>query len=121
MFHLGYLAFMLIDPDAPGGLVEMPLAGLATCAVAFALNHGYSLYHNIRADRAGRPNLAVLMFLPYARVVPMHFVILAGDRIVGPGAALLLLLFVGLKTLADVVMHVVEHYVLRAGPRPAGA
>jgi len=119
MFHVGYLAFLVIDSKAPGGHIEVSVAGLAICGLVFALNHGYSLYHNIRIDRAGKPNLAVLMFLPYARVVPMHFVILAGDRVVGPGAGLLLLLFVGLKTLADVVMHVVEHYVLRSGPRPA--
>jgi hypothetical protein len=119
IFHVGYLAFMLIDTKSPGGLIEVPVIGLLLCGLVFAANHGYSLVHNIRLDRAGRPNLGVMMFLPYARIVPMHFVILAGDRVVGPGAGLLLLLFVGLKTLADVVMHVVEHFVLRSGPRPA--
>jgi hypothetical protein len=46
------------------------------------------------------------MFTPYVRIVPMHLTILLGATL-GSGKGLLL--FGVLKTLADVVMHVIEH------------
>lgn len=47
------------------------------------------------------------MFYPYARIFPMHLTILLGATTGVP-----LLMFLVLKTIADGVMHVVEHRVL---------
>ena len=67
------------------------------------------------ADLESCPNLGTLMFMPYARVIPMHLTIIFGTQI-GDGAVWL---FVLLKTGADVVMHKVEHHVLqRARKQP---
>jgi hypothetical protein len=52
------------------------------------------------------------MFLPYARILPMHLTILLGDQ-PGAGDANAVLAFGALKTVADVLMHQVEHRVLR--------
>jgi hypothetical protein len=46
------------------------------------------------------------MFFPYARIIPMHIVLLTYGVVVKEGA---LIIFLGLKILADVLMHVVEH------------
>lgn len=138
-FHLIYLIFITMDSKMQRVPLGLGWQEVLVCAV-FAANHAYSLACNIRADRAGRPRLDVLFWLPYARIVPMHVTIifaphltaafavtverlretdpqlLLGGRITGAAAALVLLL--GLKTLADVVMHVVEHRALRgSAPR----
>jgi hypothetical protein len=110
-FHAVYLVFVLAD-RRDGGALGAPLA-LALCALAFLVNHAYSLAHNIAADRRGKPNLGSMMFLPYARILPMHLTIIFGGLL--GGSALAWWLFTGLKTAADVVMHVAEHHVLRKG------
>ncbi len=116
-FHAVYYVFVVIGPAASGN-AQVPLAGLALCAIAFAINHGYSLAHNIRNDRRGTVNLGTLMMLPYGRIIPMHVTIIAGGTF-APSPPLLLL-FIGLKTGADLVMHVVEHHVLRRGASQDG-
>lgn len=51
------------------------------------------------------------MTLPYYRIIPMHATIILGGAFFGGTIALLL--FVVLKTIADVTMHTVEHHALR--------
>jgi len=110
IFHAVYLVFVAFGPQR-GGELGSPL-GYVVCALVFAANHGYSLLHNLRRDAQGRPNIGTLMFLPYARILPMHLTILAGGALFG--GAFAFFLFGILKTLADVVMHAIEHYVLGA-------
>ena len=109
-FHVGYLVFLSVAPSKAGTLAA-PAAYLL-CGAAFAFNHIYSLRHNIAKDAAGRPNIGTLMFLPYARTVPMHVTICTGFLFhPGPYG---LLFFGVLKTAADALMHTVEHHVLKA-------
>ena len=110
IFHAGYLAFLL----ASAPRADRPLAAVLAIAagtLAFLVNHAYSMVHNIERDRRGRPNIGTMMFLPYARIVPMHLVIVGGGLLFG--GALAWWLFAALKTAADVLMHVVEHHALR--------
>lgn len=112
-FHFGYFMFLVFSGQrADTG----PLGGYLLCALVFAVNHGYSLRQNVRRDALGRPNLGTLMFLPYARIVPMHLTIISGGLFFGGAGAFAL--FGALKIAADVVMHSVEHYVLAAGGAP---
>jgi hypothetical protein len=106
-FHLAYLVFLL-SPKGGGGVG--PATGLALCALVFALNHGYSMLHNIRRDARGKPNLGTLMFMPYMRIFPMHLLILLGASVAATPAHFAL--FVCLKILADVAMHTAEHHAL---------
>ncbi len=106
LFHILYLAF--VKPAAFPAL----LSPLVLCAAAFVLCHVYSLWQNIGRDRVAGAHFATLFWLPYARVIPMHFTIIFGKQI---GAERGLLLFLVLKTFADLVMHAVEHHVLRRG------
>lgn len=53
------------------------------------------------------------MFLPYARILPMHLAFVGGAA---SGGALALLFFSVLKTGADALMHVVEHRWLQSAP-----
>src|SRR6185369_12637722 len=93
-------------------------APVPATAASFAVSHRKSFQQNLEADARGRPNVGVLMFLPYARILPMHFTIILGHAIGGNGAATVLL-FSALKTGADVLMHYVNHSALQRSQSPA--
>ena len=116
-FHLVYLVFLA---TISAGLEWWDWLGLAPLGVSFAWNHRASYQRNIEADRRGTPNIGTLMFLPYARIIPMHITIILGAAL-GGHSVLAVLLFGGLKTLADVLMHHVEHRVLQRSREPATA
>ncbi len=87
-------------------LLFVPLVG-----VVFFISHLFSfLYYRNRIPKK-KPNIMVMMLFPYARVIPMHAAImLAGFSLVGnSGQGFALVIFLLLKTMADVVMHAVEH------------
>jgi len=102
-FHAGYLVFLLAD--LRGGQ-PFP-AWFWVCTAGFAANHLWSYRYNRDLDRQGTPNIGTLMFTPYIRIVPMHLTIIFGGLLAHTNAGLLL--FGALKTVADVVMHAVEH------------
>jgi hypothetical protein len=108
-FHVIYLVFIVFAGNRSHALG--PVSGYVLCALVFAANHAYSLTQNIRADARGKPNIGTMMFLPYARILPMHATILAGGTLAATGSNAFFL-FAGLKIVADVVMHSVEHYAL---------
>lgn len=83
-----------------------------------AMSHAASYRQNVEADLRGRPNLGVLLFLPYLRVLPMHIAIIFGATR-GQGGVATLLLFSALKTAADVCMHSAEHAMLQRGAAQA--
>lgn len=118
-FNAGHLTFLVQSFDASLH------AGVIGCALGFAANHLYSLAYNVRVDRRRKPNIGNLMFMPYLRIFPMHITLIIGGALMqdspgGLGLALATLLFVSLKTAADVAMHVAEHRTL-AGPSRTNA
>jgi hypothetical protein len=113
-FHFGYLVFLV---QRFSQLNAWDWLGLGALAISFAWNHRFSYEQNVEADRRGTPNIGTLMFLPYARIVPMHLTILLGGAMAGDGPAVVLI-FGALKTAADVLMHYVEHRILQRGTAP---
>ena len=101
IFHAAYAAFILSEgrPYWP----DVLLSGMA-----FFANHLFS--YVVNRNRAGRriPNIGSMMFFPYVRIIPMHLFIVLGAFFAGPHVALVFFLL--LKTLADQVMHAIEHY-----------
>jgi hypothetical protein len=109
MFHLVYLVFIFADErNVLGSDVYLILV----CIAAFLVNHWYSYAEHREMDATRKPNIGTIMLFPYARIVPMHLTIIAGGTF-SHGSTALLLLFLGLKTLADVVMHKIEHAAWR--------
>lgn len=115
-FHLAYLAVLVSqtrDALAPGTAGEAALMTMHDLAWAIAAGavfvfSGYAAWRrNVALDARGKPNIGSLMFLPYLRVVPMHFMIGAA---VGGGFDSLLL-FGALKTAADVAMQWAERKI----------
>jgi hypothetical protein len=110
-FHFCYFIFLI---GLASNLSWVDWAGVAVASVAFAYNHYESYRRNIEADAEGTPNIGTLMFLPYLRIIPMHLTIIIGGAIMQSHAsAWAVLLFGGLKTFADVAMHIVEHRILQ--------
>jgi len=107
-FHFGYAVFLMVL--ARFRLADLPWIALAV--IGFVLSHERSFRENLARDLAGCPNIGTLMFLPYARVVPMHLVIIAGAGFIGGSSKIVLIGFAALKTGADLLMHHVEHRVL---------
>jgi hypothetical protein len=101
-FHVGYMVFLRQQRPLPADRFVPVLI----CVGIFALNHLYSFLRNLESDRRQQRNLGTVMSFPYARIIPMHLTIIAGATV---GAPSLLLLFLILKTVADLVMHVIEH------------
>lgn len=129
LFHVVYLVFLLIytttgtaladahdSGAAMGGLGPLDPLLLAALGLGFVYSHAASHREHRAADLAGRPNIGTLMFLPYARVLPMHLMIIGGVLFSGePG----IWLFGTLKTFADLLMHRVErHLALQVGAPP---
>ena len=114
-FHLGYLVFLTAETKVAGGF---PLFYVLVCIGAFYLNHWFSYRYNREQEQDRVPNIGSIMFFPYIRIIPMHLMIVAGVSVFG-GSAGALIVFLLLKTAADVAMHVVEHTMARAAARRA--
>ncbi len=108
-FHLIYF-FIL------AGTARIPvrnIAAVALCVAIFLGNHFFSLLYNLRADLSRKPNIGTVMFFPYARIIPLHLTIIFGSFLIRGAAGLVFFLI--LKTVADLIMHGIEH------ARPAAA
>jgi len=109
-FHLFYLVFLVTHPGPRG---VFTIAGIVLCILAFYFNHRFSYYYNRERELEGVPNIGNIMFFPYARILPMHLTIILGGLSHGDNR-LALLIFLLLKSAADVVMHLVEHAMARS-------
>jgi hypothetical protein len=108
-FHFVYmiflLSFTLTDAISFGRLVSVGSIVFAACI--FFVNHMFSYFYNRKHDTK-KQNIGSIMFFPYARIIPMHLTIIFG-MFLGPAS---IVLFLILKTVADLIMHVVEHRML---------
>lgn len=119
LFHAGYLVFLTRE-HAVAGAVDV--LALIACGISFALSQRQAWAVQHAADLRGCPNLGTLTFLPYLRIVPMHAAIIFGTNFGDSGEASIVLLFVGLKTAADVGMDVVDRRLaMRAAERVGAA
>jgi hypothetical protein len=108
-FHFVYFGFLSAGRGQGTGLPEgKALVAVVLCVLVFLVNHAFSYRHNRERDAARVPNIGTVMFFPYARIIPMHLTIIFGSLLAGDSQAVLVL-FLGLKTVADFIMHAVEH------------
>lgn len=119
IFHVVYAVFLFgfLFENGPGafdGATDYGWGWLLLGILGFLAGHAFSFRTNVAADLRGCPNLGTMMFLPYARIIPMHLTMILG---MGWGSQRSsLLLFLVLKTIADWLMHVVEHRALQSSP-----
>lgn len=113
-FHLVYFVFVITVMNTDGDVEARAWWALVGGVVVFAINHFFSYVQNRDLDERGKPNIGTMLFLPYARILPMHLLIVMGAAF-GGGSRTALASFIFLKTIADAIMHVVEHRALRKG------
>lgn len=111
-FHGFYLVFIFQGDNSE---LDGSMLFIGLCAVVFLVNHWYSYSQTREQDAERKPNIGTIMLFPYARIVPMHLTIILGGTMSGT-STFALLLFLGLKTAADVVMHKIEHYGWKTVP-----
>jgi hypothetical protein len=113
IFHAVYFGFLAARwPD------QQTWLWIAAAGLPFLVQQHMAYNQTIDVIRAGRPNIGTLMFLPYARVIPMHVTILFGATSADQHSGLWIGLFTLMKTAADLVMNAVENRVLaRAAAR----
>jgi putative flippase GtrA len=104
-FHLFFLVFMLIFHRS---IAPADLIGIVIGIIVFGFNHRYSFQQNLEKDSSRKPKIEILMFFPYARIVPMHIIIIIGTLFLEQISGVLLF-FLLLKTGSDIVMHMVDH------------
>ena len=107
-FHLAYAAF-LFGRHGLGHLDGWMPWMIAGNVAMFAATHAWPLVASGGQDYRGKPNLGVLMFYPYVRILPMHLAIILGTAFTSA-----LPIFIVLKTGADLGMHAIEHRLFRS-------
>jgi len=113
-FHLVYALFLWsltrhgMHGMAAYHVSPLDLAFMAAIAISFILTHRATYQRIMAADQQARPNIGGVMFLPYLRILPMHLTIILG---VAAGYTGGVMLFAGLKMLADVLMHWIEYRI----------
>ena len=107
-FHAAYAVFLW--QEMPLDMIQQGTAAMMiVCLSAFVFSHSFSLSQNMTKDfKDKKPNLGTLMFYPYMRILPMHLTIIFGSM-----SGLGMVIFMGLKTLADLGMHMVEHHLFQ--------
>ncbi|WP_456374998.1 DUF6498-containing protein [Thiolapillus sp.] len=109
LFHAVYLVFLFsgIGGDQPEFFAPGPLLII----LLFLINHAWSFFYNRRREAESVPNIGTLMFLPYARILPMHLTLVFGGVFIS--GKFWLVVFLLLKTLADLIAHAAEHSLRR--------
>lgn len=110
--HVLYLGLMVESLPAIGA---RDWALFALAGSAFWLGHRRSHQLNVQADTRLVHRIGTLVFLPYARVLPMHLCIGLASGAAIAASLPAVLGFSALKTAADAFMHVYEHRLLQRG------
>jgi hypothetical protein len=100
-FHAIYALFLLTNAGSVNVLY------ILTGGLIFVVDHFFSFRYNRKRDEKKKRNIGTLMFFPYARIIPMHLVIVFYGVFLSGGGPLIA--FLGLKTAADALMHIIEH------------
>jgi len=102
IFHLVYFVFLLVFSAMRG----VDLLGVLIASSIFIVNHYYSHKVNLEDDKRKLKHIVSLMFHPYVRIIPMHLTIILAFIFSG---TIGLIIFMSLKTIADLISHIIEH------------
>jgi len=105
-FHLVYAFFLIFLIRTQ----DIQIASIGLGGAIFFVDHFFSFLHNKKTDDKTNPNIGKIMFSPYARIIPMHLIILFGAGLfLNSQNQLLLIFFLLLKTAVDIIMHIKKH------------
>jgi hypothetical protein len=114
LFHLAYYSFIV--GEGLFGVVDFADPGIWYSCGFFFVNHLFSFLYYHHRVREGEDFMNTAFITPYFRIVPMHLTIMFGAVVIlilqamGIASTLpVLVLFLLLKTGADLAMHVWKH------------
>lgn len=117
-FHAFYLAFIVYEFRGHGDeLNGEALAGLLLGGLVFAAHELYSTAGKLARDWIAKPSMGDLARTAFMRTFPMYLSMVLCLTITA--GAVSLLLFAGLKIVADVAMHVAEQKLAQRSVRRA--
>lgn len=109
VFHYGifmmmyfFFIFIFFQPSIEQAL---PFGGM------FFFNHAFSYIYN-KQEIKGYSQAIWGFFMPYIRNIPMH-IIVAGAALFSSGGVWAVIIFLSLKTLVDILLHIGEHLFYR--------
>ena len=124
IFHAVYAAFIFGFSSAllfGARSIALSVVEIVLALAAFFITHLFSfIFYRLKPESENK-NGMILLFEPYARIIPMHATIMLAGFISAPlllqpngeTPVILLIVFLLLKTVADVIMHINEHRELQ--------
>jgi len=110
LFHFAYLVFLTVFTI---GLfsetqVSIDITGIGILGIVFLINHGFSMWYNtLRVKKiVTEKDLQQEFIAPYPRIIPMHLtIIFVGIFIIESSGTAAIIIFMGIKTIADFFGH----------------
>jgi len=126
LFHYGF--FHLIYAVFLGSFSEFSHTGgngsgtkyLIISAGMFFISYLIEFINSRKEQSDELPNIGLIMFAPYARIIPMHLTIIFGGFIGAAGSFFsantnlaIIVLFIGIKTVVDLITHSIDFKKLK--------
>jgi len=113
IFHLVYFIMLAVMSVGNGSKLDFRLVLINMMIIAG--NTLISTWSNVLKDREEPPSIGSMFFTPYLRVFPMHLFLMAGMTLEQKfnvqipilGAINIFYMFLGLKIVSDLAMHIV--------------
>ncbi len=102
-FHIGYGVFLLVTYSILTVDKVIWMLGVAT----FLMESVFNFMRQKQIERTVKVNLGIMFFMPYLRIIPMHLMILLPTFIGWTPS----LLFLVLKTVADILSYLLYHHI----------
>ncbi len=101
LFHLVYALLLLSGALSPyaDGSQQVDTSSAYLAIATFFFSHLFSFLYNAKSDTPGK--VGTFFLTPYARILPMHTIVLVSILFTGPA----LIVFLILKTIADSTAH----------------
>jgi hypothetical protein len=117
-FHFVYAIFLGGFSGIIGsGTLNSQNNYLLITSLVFFISYLIEYIQSTRTLQGEIPNLGIIMFAPYFRIIPMHFTIIFGGFVSVLGSfismnldLLIIVLFVGIKTFIEIIMNAVDFF-----------
>lgn len=125
-FHLIYAVFLgSFSSSSNSDNNTHDVKFILVSAGIFLVSYLIEFLNSKKEDSNELPNIGLIMFAPYARIIPMHLTIILGGFIGAAGSIFssdtnlaVIVLFISLKTIVDLITHSVDLKKFKKGTLP---